>query len=59
MPRGKIDSIIKDAIAVQVQKEMEDWNDRNNVAKFLGKLESMVQENDGLLMETHVHLENS
>jgi len=38
---------------------MEDWNDRNNVAKFLGKLESMVQENDGLLMETHVHLENS
>ena len=59
MRREKIDSVIKDAITVQVKKEMQEWNERDDITKFVSKLEKVVQDNDELLMETRIYLENS
>ena len=59
MCRGKIDSIIKEAVAAQVKQELQEWNRVKNIPKFVGELERMMWDNDELLMETHIHLENS
>ena len=52
-------SIIEDAVAIQVKKEMQEWGSNPGIARFVGGLESTVEYNDVLIGETRIHLENS
>lgn len=59
MRRDQIEFVVTDTIAGQVKKEMEEWGNKPSVPKFVGALQSMVEENDTLFGEALIQLENS
>ena len=52
-------SIIEDAVATQVKKEMQELRNDPDITGLVGELEAVVEDNEVLLGETRIHLENS
>lgn len=60
MHRVKIEPIIKDAIASEVEKEMSKWGlEDPRVGELCGALRAMVVKNDVLLEGARVQLDNT
>ena len=56
--RGRIDTLIADAIAARVREEMADWGERPGVRRFAEKLQTAADQNNTLVEGATITLEN-
>lgn len=55
----EIEKRIKGSIEVQVKAVVKDWGAAEDTKTFVGNLEAVLLENDGLLQDARIKLHNS